>query len=64
MLLIGSLNNLYNRAVLTSKRRGQIALKDLWFKKVELAESLRILKDLEFLRNTPSVVMRAIHQRR
>jgi hypothetical protein len=59
-----SSNNLYNRAVLTSKRRGQIPLKDLWFKKVELAESLRILNDLEFLRNTPSVVMRAIQQRR
>ena len=52
------------RAVLTSKRRGQIPLKDLWFRKVELAESLRILKDLEMLRNTPSVVLRSIEQRR
>ena len=49
---------------MTSKRRGQIPLKDLWFRKVELAESLRILKDLEMLRNTPSVVLRSIEQRR
>ena len=61
---IKPLNSVYIRGVLTSKRRGQIALKDLWFKKVELSESLRIVQDVDFLRNTPSVVAKAMQLRR
>lgn len=35
--------------VLTAKKSGQISLRELWSKKVELQESLRIVKDLEEL---------------
>jgi hypothetical protein len=45
------------RSVFTSKKTGQIPLKDLWFKKVELTESLRILKDLEILKEAPMKVI-------
>lgn len=38
------------QSVLTSKKSGQIPLKDLWLKKVELQETLRIVKELESLK--------------
>jgi len=50
--------------VLTSKRNGQISMKDLWLKKVEAEESLRIMKDLEFLKETPLRLQRLMQQRR
>jgi hypothetical protein len=52
------------RSVLTSKKTGQIPLKDLWFKKVELTESLRILKDLEILKEAPIQVQRMMQEKR
>ncbi len=36
--------------VLMAKKTGQISLKELWLKKAEAEESLRILKDVEFIR--------------
>lgn len=36
--------------VLTAKKEGQIPLKELWMKKVELRESLRMVRDLEELK--------------
>jgi hypothetical protein len=43
--------------VLTAKKSGQISLRELWSKKVELQESLRIVKDLEELMVTvPTVI--------
>jgi hypothetical protein len=38
------------KTVLTTKKSGQLAMKDLWTKKKELGESLRILSDLEWLK--------------
>lgn len=38
------------QAVLTAKKNGQIPLKELWQKKVELQETLRMVKDLESLK--------------
>lgn len=38
------------KSVLTAKKSGQIAMKDLWSKKKELEETLRILHDLEWLK--------------
>ena len=38
------------QSVLTAKKGGQIALRDLYMKKVELKESLRMVKDLEELK--------------
>lgn len=38
------------QAVLTAKKQGQVPLKDLWVKKVELQESLRMVKELESLK--------------
>ena len=38
------------QAVLTAKKVGQVPLKELWQKKVELQESLRMVKDLESLK--------------
>jgi hypothetical protein len=35
------------QTVLTSKKSGQITLKELWAKKVELKESLRMVRELE-----------------
>jgi len=50
--------------VLTSKRNGQISMRDLWLKKVEAEQSLRIMKDLEFLKETPLRLQRLMQQRR
>lgn len=38
------------QAVLTAKKNGQIPLKELWQKKVELQETLRMVRDLESLK--------------
>lgn len=38
------------KSVLTAKKTGQISLKDLWLKKVELQETLRLVRDLEELK--------------
>ncbi len=38
------------QSVLTSKKSGQIPLKELWLKKVEVEESLRIVRELESLK--------------
>lgn len=50
--------------VLTSRKSGQISMKDLWLKKVEAEESLRIIKDLELLKETPLRLQRLMQQRR
>jgi hypothetical protein len=41
---------LETKSVLTAKKSGQISMKELWLKKKELEESLRILNDLEWLK--------------
>jgi hypothetical protein len=38
------------QGVLTAKKVGQVPLKELWQKKVELQETLRMVKDLESLK--------------
>ena len=38
------------KSVLTSKKSGQIPLRELWLKKTEIEETLRILKNLEFIK--------------
>jgi hypothetical protein len=38
------------QSVLTSKKSGQIPLKELWLKKVEVEEALRIVRELETLK--------------
>ena len=38
------------KSVLTAKKSGQIAMRDLWLKKKELEETVRILKDIEWLK--------------
>jgi exocyst complex component 4 len=50
--------------VLLSKKSGQITLRELWAKKVELEESLRILGEVETLRDAPLRVQRMVQQRR
>ena len=50
--------------VLTAKKNGQISMRDLWLKKVEAEESLRIMRDLEFLKETPLRLQRLMQQRR
>eukprot|EP01034_Spumella_vulgaris_P039214 gene39214-48435_t len=52
------------QSVLTSKKSGQIPLKELWLKKVELEESLRIVRELETLKNAPHRVQRFVQQKR
>eukprot|EP01031_Cornospumella_fuschlensis_P046350 gene46350-56755_t len=52
------------QSVLTAKKGGQIALRELYMKKVELKESLRMVKDLEELKNTPLKVQRLMSQKR
>lgn len=51
--LRGSL--LETQSVLTAKKSGQTPLKELWMKKVELEETLRLLNDLEVLKVLPTV---------
>lgn len=38
------------KSVLTAKKSGQVAMRDLWAKRKELEEMLRILTDLEWLK--------------
>ena len=38
------------QSVLTSKKSGQVSLKELWCKKAEIQETARILRDLEFVK--------------
>jgi hypothetical protein len=38
------------KAILTSKNKGPLKLKDLWLRKSELEESLRIIKNIEFIK--------------
>lgn len=52
------------KAVLTSKKSGQISMKELWSKKKEMEESLRILGDLEWLKDTPLRIQRLMQQKR
>eukprot|EP01038_Epipyxis_sp_PR26KG_P015066 gene15066-20273_t len=51
-------------SVLTSRKSGQISLKELWLKKVEVEESLRMVRELENLKNSPHKIQRLIQQRR
>jgi hypothetical protein len=50
--------------VLTSKKSGQIPLRELWSKKLELEETMRILGEVEILRDAPLRVQRMQEQRR
>ena len=54
------------RQVLSQKKKDQssTALKDLWLQKIEAEESLRILEDLEKLKDAPSQVLKFIQQKR
>ena len=38
------------QSVLTSKKMGQIPLRELWLKKAEMEESLRIMKDVDYIK--------------
>ena len=40
------------QSVLTSKKSGQVSLRDLWCKKAEIQETSRILRDLEYVKVT------------
>ena len=58
-------NSLYEvQHVLTQRKQGQIPLKELWLQKIEAEESLRILDNLERLRDAPIQVLKCIQQRR
>lgn len=50
--------------VLTSKKNGQISMKDLMLKKLEAEQTLRIVNDLEFLKETPLRLQRLLLQKR
>ncbi len=52
------------KSVLMSKKSGQISLKELWMKKIEAEESLRILKDLESLKDTKVKISRLFQQKK
>lgn len=52
------------QTVLTAKKLGQISLKELWGKRVELKETLRMVRELEELKNFPLKANRLIQQRR
>lgn len=52
------------QTVLTAKKTGQISLRELWLKKAELRESLRLVRDIEELKNVPHKVFRLMQQRR
>lgn len=52
------------QTVLTAKKTGQISLRELWLKKAELQESLRLVRDIEELKNVPHKVFRLMQQRR
>lgn len=50
--------------VLTQRKQGQIPLKELWLQKIEAEESLRILDNLERLKDAPMQVLKYIQQKR
>lgn len=52
------------QSVLTAKKVGQVPLKELWLKKVELQETLRMVRELEYLKSTPHKVQRLMQQKR
>ena len=52
------------QSVLTAKKSGQIPIKDLWSRKVEAAESLRILNDLEYLKDANLRIQRFIQEKK
>ena len=52
------------KTVLSAKKTDQITLKSLWSKKVEMVETMRILRDLEVLKDAPSRVQQLIDHRR
>ena len=49
--------------VLTAKKSGQMSMKELWLKKVEAEESLRILRDLEYLKDAAPRIHRMVVHR-
>jgi hypothetical protein len=48
------------QTVLTAKKSGQISLKELWSKKVEMKESLRMVRELEELKVLISFIVELI----
>jgi hypothetical protein len=49
--------------VLTAKKSGQMSMKELWLKKKEAEESLRILRDLEYLKDVGPRIHRLVTHR-
>jgi hypothetical protein len=49
--------------VLTAKKSGQISMKDLWLKKVEAEQTLRLVQDVEYLRDVAPIINRLIQRR-
>ncbi len=50
--------------VLTAKKSGQMSMKDLWLKKIEAEQSLKLLRDVELLRDVSPVINRMAHRRK
>jgi hypothetical protein len=55
---------LETKDVLTAKKIGQVSLKELWSNKVEIEQSLRIIKDIEVLKDTHLQINRLIYQKK
>lgn len=55
---------LETKDVLTAKKIGQISLKELWSNKVEIEQSLRIIKDIEALKDANLQINRLISQKK
>ena len=49
--------------VLTAKKSGQMSMKDLWLKKVEAEQTLKLLNDVEYLRDVSPMIHRLIQKR-
>ena len=49
--------------VLTAKKSGQMSMRELWLKKKEAEESLRILRDLEYLKDVAPRIHRLVTHR-
>lgn len=52
------------KEVLTSKKSGQLAMKDLWYRKQELEDTLQILQDIEWLNDSPEKIQKFIIQKK
>ena len=52
------------KTVLTAKKSGQISMRELWLKKKELEEAMRIMGDIEWLKDSPLKIQRLIQQKR